>query len=462
MAGRIRTTKKLAQRIDRNYFQRMFPLVYWRRVGWIVLTAVGLLWVGWSLLSGKQAFNAGPLATAHKIAINDCKSCHLESAVWGTKVSDKACLTCHDGPKHQVRQIDDDVPTCASCHVDHKGSPRLAAVSDKSCVACHSDLRVTGGPHKFAEHIKSLTDGHPEITAVRDGHPPDPGTIKLNHKVHLKKDLRGPEGKLVQMVCADCHHMAMPADRDKNTMVTTASLFESLPPSASPMIPPSPYLRSLSPEIEPSIFERDCMSCHPLQFDPRFKDAPHKDGKTVHDYVTKQYTDYIASHPDAIHETSIPALTASIPSPAVDPGLPNQQTKPLPPPRNAAEWVSQRVTEAELLLFQKDCKECHSVTYSAPTAPPDVPKANQTIRWMRDSRFDHKSHQLVDCAECHKDAKQSERTSDVLLPKLATCEKCHTGGSDGAASGCYECHIYHDWSKGQPVKSTRMISQLMH
>ncbi len=461
MAGRIRTTKKLAQRIDRNYFKNTFAIPHWRRVLSVILTAVGLIWLGWSLLSGKQAYNAGPLAHAHKIVGNDCKACHLEPAIWGTKVEDKACLTCHDGPIHQTRQITDDVPKCADCHVDHTGAARLAAVADKSCTNCHSDLKVTGGPQKFKEHISNLAD-HPEITAVRDGHPPDPGTIKLNHKVHLKKDLRGAQGKLVQMVCADCHHMDMPADRDKNTMVTTASLLASVPESASAVIPPSPYLRSLSAGIAPTNFERDCMSCHPLQFDPRFKDAPHKDAKIVHEYVVKEYTGYIAAHPDAIHETSIPALTASIPSPAVEPGLPNQQTKPLPPPRNAAEWVSQRVGEAEILLFQKDCKECHSLTYAAPSAPPDVPKANQTLRWMRNAWFDHKSHQLVDCAECHTDVKKSELTADVLLPKMAVCSKCHTGGNDGAASGCYECHIYHDWSKGKPVKLTRMISELMH
>jgi hypothetical protein len=336
-------------------------------------------------------------------------------------------------------------------------------VADKSCVSCHSDLKITGGKHTFAEHINSLTDGHPELTAIRPGHAPDPGTIKLNHKVHLKKDLRGAQGKLVQMVCADCHHQAMPADRDQNTMVTNAKLEASTASmAASAVIPPSPYLRSLSPEILPSNFERDCMSCHPLQFDPRFKDAPHKDAKVIHDYVVKQYTEYIAAHPDALHETSIPALTASVPSPAIAPGLPNQQTKPLPPARNAAEWVSQRVGEAELLLFQKDCKECHAVTYSAPAAPPDVPKANQTTRWMRNAWFDHKAHQLVDCAECHTETKKSELTSDVLLPSIKTCEKCHTGGENAAASGCYECHIYHDWSKAKPVKSTRMISQLMH
>ena len=32
MAGRTRTTKKLAQRIDLNYFKRAYPIPRWRRI----------------------------------------------------------------------------------------------------------------------------------------------------------------------------------------------------------------------------------------------------------------------------------------------------------------------------------------------------------------------------------------------------------------------------------------------
>lgn len=436
MAGRTRTTKKLAQRIDRNYFKKSFPIPHWRRVLSVVLTAVGVIWVGWSALSGKQAYNAGPLARAHKIATNNCQSCHMEPAVWGTKVADKACLTCHDGPVHQTAQTF--TPQCDDCHVDHKNSFRLAAVADTSCTQCHSDLKVKEGNPKFAAHINSFFDGHPEFAAVRPGHPADPGTIKLNHQVHLKAGLKGPNGP-VQLVCADCHHQGLPVPRTQ---------LASLTADAAMTAANGEYQRSLSPEMEPVNFDKDCMSCHPLTFDTRFKDpAPHKEAKVVQAYLMDQYTRYIAAHPNEIHEPV-----------QLNPGLPQ---RPVPPPaRNASEWVSQRVEEADRLLFQKDCKECHSLTYPAPSSLPDVPKANETIHWMKNAWFDHKAHQLVECTECHADAPRSQKTADVLLPGIATCQKCHNSGQNAASSQCYECHIYHDWSKAKPVKNTNTITQL--
>jgi hypothetical protein len=447
MAGRTRTTKKLAQRIDRNYFKRSFPIPHWRRVLSVVLTAVGLLWVGWSLMSGKQAFNAGPLAHGHKLVGNNCQSCHTESSTWGTKITDTACVTCHDGPVHQVKQTFE--PECATCHVEHQNSFKLAATSDAACTQCHSDLKVKTGKPEFALNIKSFSDGHPEFAAVRPGHAPDPGTVKLNHQVHLKAGLKGPNGP-VQMLCSDCHQEALPAAR-----VQTADLQTPAPQTAAMMALPvamTSNSKSMSPEMAPVNFEKHCMSCHPLEFDTRFKDpAPHKDAKVVQAYLIDQYTKYIALHPGEVHERV-----------QLNPALPDNLARVAPPaPNNAAEWVAQRVEEADRLLWQKDCKECHQLTYPAPTSIPDVPKANINTKWMKNAWFDHKAHQLVDCAECHTETRKSQKTEDVLLPGIATCEKCHNEGQNAAVSQCYECHVYHDWSKAKPVKTTATISQIL-
>jgi hypothetical protein len=457
MAGRIRTTKKLAQRIDRGYFKRTFPIPHWRRVLSLVLTAVGLLWLGWSLVSGKQAYNAGPLAHAHKILGNDCQSCHKEAAMWGTKVSETACKTCHDGPVHQAKETF--TPECASCHVEHQNTFKLAATSEASCTQCHSDLKVKEGKPAFALNIKSFSDGHPEFAAVRPGHAPDPGTVKLNHFVHLKKDLKGPKGP-VQMVCSDCHQQGMPDARP----LTTAAAMATPQPTAQQTagtqmagmtmttVAMTPNFKSLSPAMAPVNFEKHCMSCHPLEFDKRFKDpAPHKEAKIVQAYLIEQYTNYIAQHPGEVHER-VQLNTA----------LPDNLARTAPPaPNNATEWVAQRVEEADRLLWQKDCKECHDLTYPAPTSIPDIQKANVTTKWMKNAWFDHKPHQLVECIECHTDAPKSKLTADVLLPGIATCEKCHNSGKDAAVSQCSECHVYHDWSKAKPVNSTTTISEVL-
>ena len=460
MAGRTRTTKKLAQRIDRNYFQRVFPIPHWRRVLSLVLTVGGLGWLGWSLVSGKQAFNAGPLAHGHKIVGNNCQSCHLEQATWGTKVSEMACKTCHDGPVHQARETF--TPECASCHVEHQNTFKLAATTDAACTQCHSDLKVKTGKPEFALNIKSFGDGHPEFAAVRPGHGPDAGTVKLNHLVHMKAGLKGAKGLPVQMVCSDCHEEAMPAPRllpselQLATAQTTATPQMAGMQMAGMMTMPAAMTASskaLSPAMAPVNFEKHCMSCHPLEFDTRFKDAaPHKESKIVQAYVIEQYTNYIALHPGEVHDRV-----------QLNPALPPESLSRVPPPApaNAAQWVAQRVEEADRLLFQKDCKECHPVTYPAPTSVPDVPKANIATQWMKNAWFDHKAHQLVDCTECHTEARKSQKTEDVLLPGIATCQKCHSGGQNAAVSQCYECHVYHDWSKAKPIKSTKTISEVL-
>ena len=67
-------------------------------------------------------------------------------------------------------------------------------------------------------------------------------------------------------------------------------------------------------------------------------------------------------------------------------------------------------------------------------------------RWLVHGRFHHEKHRTLACVECHE-AATSSKTSDVLLPTIATCRKCHgtsvaTIGSSIAAD-CVVCHNYH-------------------
>ena len=191
MAGRTRTTKKLAQRIDLNYFKRAYPIPRWRRILSIAAAGLGVAWLGWAGLTGKQsAFNAGPLARAHVLLTNNCSSCHVPAGSFGTQVTETACLACHNAPVHQAKQTF--TPACTSCHVEHQGSFRLAAASEASCTQCHSSLKTTDGKPQYVTSVSSFTSGHPDFAAVRPGHAPDPGTIKLSHQVHMKSDLKGP------------------------------------------------------------------------------------------------------------------------------------------------------------------------------------------------------------------------------------------------------------------------------
>jgi hypothetical protein len=412
MAGRTRTTKKLAQRIDLNYFKKLRGIPLWRRILSGVFAIAGLAWLGWHALAGSpKPYNAGPLAHAHALLGQKCGACHVSQASYQRSASDQACLGCHDGPIHQTDQTF--TPSCSSCHVEHQGAFRLASTSDAACTQCHGDLKTTHGASKFASNIRGFDGSHPEFAVLRPG-ASDSGTIKFNHQVHLKVDLRGPNGP-VQLKCADCHRLGS----------------------------------SETSYMEPVNYEKHCASCHPLQFDRRFgESAPHKEPKVVYDFVFAKLTGYIAAHPAEIPLVDEP-----------DKRLPTRP--PQPPARNAAEWVQQRMTDAQLLLWRKSCKECHSLSYpNGPDALPVVAKAAITSRWLPHANFEHEAHQMVQCASCHVKANESRETSDVLIPGIQTCRQCHHAGQDAAEARCFECHTYHDWSKEKPVAGKYTVKQL--
>jgi hypothetical protein len=413
MAGRIRTTKKLAQRINLDYFKTLHGIPRWRRILSGVFVIVGLAWLGWHAVAGSpKPYNAGPLAHAHALLGQKCSACHVSLASYQKSATDQACLACHDGPVHHADQTF--TPVCSNCHVEHQGALRLASTSDRACTQCHADLKTTRGESKFASNIGGFDGSHPEFAVLRNGYR-DLGTIKFNHQVHLKEDLRGPNGP-VQLKCADCHQPSDASDRAYMTPVN---------------------------------YESHCASCHTLQFDRRFTEsAPHKEPKVVYDFVLAKLTAYIAAHPAEIPLVDEP-----------DKRLPSRP--PQPPARNAAEWVEQRMMDAQLLLWRKSCKECHRMSYpNGPDALPAVAKAMLTTRWLPHAEFDHKAHQMVQCASCHAKAADSRETSDVLIPGVQTCRQCHRAGKDEAEARCFECHQYHDWSKEKAVAGKYTVRQL--
>lgn len=414
MAGRTRTTKKLAQRINLEYFKTLRGIPRWRRILSGAFVIVGLAWLGWHAVAGSpKPYNAGPLGHAHALLGQKCSACHVSQASYRKSATDQACLACHDGPIHHADQTF--TPSCSSCHVEHQGTLRLASTTDRACTQCHADLKTTHGPAKIVSNIRGFDSSHPEFAALRPGSS-DPGSIKFNHRVHLKEDLRGSSGP-VQLKCADCH------------APSRASLDRSY--------------------MEPVNYEKHCAACHTLQFDRRFSEsAPHKEPQVVYDFVFAKLTAYIAAHPAEIPLVDEP-----------DKRLPSRP--PQPPARNAAEWVEQRMADAQLLLWRKSCKECHLLSYpNGFDALPAVAKAAITTRWLPHAEFDHEAHQMVECASCHAKANQSQETSNVLIPGVQTCRQCHRAGPDAAEARCFECHTYHDWSKEKPVAGRFTIQQL--
>jgi hypothetical protein len=202
--ARTRTTKKLAQRIDLNYFKRPTGLKrakFWLSVG---LPAIALIWIGWhGLARDSRVYSSGRMSAAHAVLEADCAACHVQTAgMFSAAASDAACLSCHDGPIHHAAQTKS--VGCATCHTEHRGRVNIVAAKNETCAECHGDLKTSSGVPHYAAHIESLEDGHPEFAALRDN-ARDPGTIRVNHAIHMKPIRRGPNGPNVQLECGDCH-----------------------------------------------------------------------------------------------------------------------------------------------------------------------------------------------------------------------------------------------------------------
>ena len=457
MAGGERTTKKRAQRIDLNYFKRPHPFRRWRFWLSVAVPLVALIWIAAHAVRGNQrVYSAGKMSAAHAVLAAKCDACHFEMAgFFSQKTSDKACLSCHDGPIHHDDQVF--APKCASCHEEHRGVMQLAKTSDAACTQCHANLRVASGPVKYVRDIEDFGSGHPEFAALRPG-ATDPGTIQLNHAVHMKKNLKGPDGQPVQLDCQDCHRpansneawrfaapappVAMPGAPASAINGATAA---AMPPSQKSDLPVMVLARAY---MAPPAYAKTCAACHGLQFDKRFTEgAPHDTPEVIHAFLAQKFTQYVAAHPAEARETvPVPGLPQK-PQPAA--------VRVLTPP----QWVAERVAESEQLLYGKTCKQCHALSFSGGAALPAVAKSDITPRWMPHANFNHARHQLVACTECHA-ALTSQETPDILLPGIATCRKCHHAGADGAEARCFECHTYHDWTRAKAVKGKLTLTGL--
>jgi hypothetical protein len=443
MLRRIRTTKKLAKRIDLQYFKRTHPLRRWRF--WLSL-AVPIVALGWLVAQrtqdGQKAYSSGPLSASHAVFTQQCSLCHVTRAgAFFKEVSDDACLACHDAPVHHANQAF--TPSCSSCHLEHKGSIRLAHTSTASCTQCHGNLRAQDGNPHFVRSIANFDREHPDFSPSTKKLS-DPGQLRLNHFLHTKPNLMGPNGKRVQMACEDCHHLAGEpghlAYAGDLVATGTAEQGNSLHNRMRPL------------SMEPVKFAVDCAGCHTLQFDTRLgtEQAPHDKTEIVHTFLAKRFQAYIARNPAAVHIPEPP--TRQVP----------ERVRPVRTARNASEWVQFRVEDAEWLLWSKTCKQCHVLRPTAASLPEIVPSGIRT-RWLEHATFDHGAHRMMTCTACHAQALDSHDTADVLLPGIQTCRECHRdkARSEEVAEGrCFECHQYHDWSKAGPSKHRFSIPEL--
>ena len=386
----------------------------------IAAPVLGLVWLGGMTLAGSRAaYSSGPVSSAHAFVEQKCEVCHQRDASLRAHVGDTACLTCHAGPSHVANAAVKN-PACATCHREHQGRVRLAtAVPDGRCAECHEDLaHVNSDIHRS---VQAFPSDHPEFASARVG-AKDPGAVRFNHQLHLKDDLRGPDGP-ERLECTTCHRPELAKTRG------AAKRISNLMASVT--------------------FDQQCARCHPLFFDARIdRPAPHGNQKAAWTFVDTALREFIAANPAAISQHDVPDRRIPL----------NFPREPEPLARNADEWVEKRGARARAYLTRA-CSYCHGDAQHVDGPDGTVlawPAVNLRTQWMARATFDHAPHLMVECSSCHR-AAESRETADVLMPSMQTCATCHAPGK-GASSRCIECHGYHDWSKAQPVKSHFKLS----
>jgi hypothetical protein len=308
---------------------------------------------------------------------------------------------------------------------------------------------------------------HPPFGKRWAGAPQDPGTIRFPHNVHLdpagvalvdQKQLDeqwegGPakpgEVKTQVLTCADCHQ----------------------PDEAGQFMKPIRY-------------EQHCQQCHPLNVQlaevPADREAraaarrfagqpvPHREPLLVRGVLRERLFDLIG-------EPASAALLAALPE--EQPLRHFRQPDRLLEMTGPLAWVERQQDRIEFDLFFRGggCRYCHQMTTLESTAGPGLPAyavsginqrsfaglSEESNQWFPHARFQHDSHRMVKCAECH-DAPHSTTSRDVLMPTIETCRKCHTASGTGSArTGCVECHTYHPHAEQRRFRGEKSIEEIL-
>ena len=367
----------------------------------------------------KSSWLSGPSSSSHGLFIEDCATCHVTPFV---RVQDKQCLACHKVSDHAdvMSKLFESHPevdvSCATCHMEHNGLKNLTVDDKALCTTCHADLS-----EKLPDTVKldvSSIHEHPEFRLKSEGEQgfeyidfnspkaKDTSAIKLNHEVHLRPDLEGPEGP-TQLTCGSCHEFS----DDRRSIVDIS-------------------------------YEKHCQSCHNLEFDERFPgtSVPHGEPDLVFDFLLAEYAKGFLL--DTHQEVEFSSTRKK-------PG--NKVTRLEQKELFAKETIVPAARAAEEQLFTKTaCHLCHFVSkkefFNTTESPYLVEKPNIPGRWFPGSIFDHGAHQAIECASCHEGASSSTETEDISLPGKDLCLECHSDISphNVVPTNCITCHSYHD------------------
>ena len=383
---------------------------------------------------GDRFWNPGPVIQAHQPIEQRCGSCHTKAF---QHVQDRACLECHHsirqhvGPEMRPASLFEG-QRCSTCHRDHKGAKATHRDDDGLCVSCHRDIRKKSRVADAA-NASDFAQDHPAfqltiageggVRRVRQGegelsHQPN---LAFPHAVHVARGgVRSPVQGRMKLECRSCHQ-----------------------PDASER------------GFEPINMARHCQECHALQFEPAVttREVPHGNPAHAVTAIEEFYANLaLKGTRDSFRKAfGVPGE-----------GLLRRAGTPTEPQREAALALAERkAKKVTAELFEvRVCSTCHAVSRDGEQWRVAAVRYNR--RWMPQARFDHRTHRQAECGECH-DVSKSKLATDVAMPTIETCRKCHAGAraaEDKVTSNCLLCHGFHDsrhpWDPGFVPKGSRI------
>ncbi len=391
--------------------------------GLLAIFALFLAWPVWSYfhpriaathIAGHTAdgsWSAGPLSLAHASLETNCKACHIGAFV---AVSDSSCKACHKETHDHAdpRRLAAAMPSPGG----FDGFKRAVAISfgkiPGRCVDCHQEH--LGATTMAKTEQRFCTDCHADLDArLKDSRIGDAGDFAKSHP-EFRPLVVTPGG--FTRIDFDAHpkeasNLRFPHKLHLSPTGGVARMAQTqgkgLPACADC------HTRDPSgPGFRPVSMEKNCESCHSLAFD--------RVGGTVRRL----------RHGDAAQ--AIADLTRA---------------------------KGGRANAIRILFGRSGaCTDCHVVRQPDATGGWRVVPARFTERYLTRGWFDHDAHRVTQCATCHA-AKASTKSSDLLIPGIATCRQCHGGNvarPPKVASSCILCHSYHPVSGAPPAIRRRI------
>lgn len=457
--------KRRVKRIDPGYYKVRDPIARWKLWlaavaatvcgGWLVVEAVSEMapTLGLSFQTNQRLYSRGPLSRPHASWNDRCEVCHESftplsgQAEWarnaiGLTTPNGKCESCHAGAVHHPNRKEPDA-NCASCHQEHRGThASLIAEMEHTCVRCHGDLEAHVADKSRLDSASTRIDGfadagrpgsHPDFRSLAS----DPGRVKFSHYAHLHPDAHGPKlweldrviqvkdpqkrkealdryrpfvkDGVVRLDCAACHVVEA---EDTGISRDDFSAYEI------------PNTREHRRYMAPIRFENQCRACHPTRVD-RDVAQPASAFEVPHGVQPADVERFLFAYRDGNTE-------------------------------KVADDLRQIFPRGQGGFFA--CGRCHQYRVDEGQWRPErIEPAAIPEFWLIQGVFDHTAHRAFACDLCHPAARESTKTSDVLIEGINNCRKCHSpGGTEQsgffhhARSDCLTCHTYHN--AGNPLQ----------